>query len=125
MESATTSAARVLRRTSGELNCSFVAPLTVCRKTELIHDGHCAVLFLHSSAFRRPVPVRRPHFSRLGRVHMHAMDGWRTKRTARSPPPAPVRKVKRPTGRPKERALVLDDPDDWVVREAPAPTKLS
>ena len=64
-------------------------------------------------------------FSRLGRVHMHAMDGWRTKRSAHSPPPAPVRKAKRPVGQPKKRALVLEDPDDWVVREAPTPTKLS
>ena len=64
-------------------------------------------------------------FSRLGRVPMHAMDGWRTKRSARSPPPAPLRKAKRPVGKPKERMLVLDDPEDWVVREAPAPAKLS
>ena len=53
------------------------------------------------------------------------MDGWRTKRTARSPPPAPVRKAKRPLRKPKDRILVLEDPDDWVMREATAPAKLS
>ena len=52
------------------------------------------------------------------------MDGWKTKRTARSPPPAPLRKVKRPVAKPKQRKLVLEDPDEWVVREATAPAKL-
>jgi hypothetical protein len=50
-------------------------------------------------------------------------DQWRERK--RSAPSAPVRPTKRPARTPKPRALLLDDPDDWIVKDAPAPSKLT
>ena len=49
---------------------------------------------------------------------------WRTKRSAQAPA-APLRPSKRPFARPKARVLDMDDFDDWPVREASFPVKLT